>query len=339
MKIFFAGAHDGSNTDAMLKYYGHHRLGDECYTFGYESFDVVFTNNGRLVEGAHGRLKINTQHGNLFLGDTQPEPQYGINVALAASESEKAMMVRNGYKPRDVFVTGQPRTDLLYDAVHNTNVRNQYLESVWLDISKPTILYAPTYSRKAFGGGHKLFFASSTNEICDANMMRELLHACETCGCNLIVRLHKYIKRDYGGKLLPEHIKDTMEFFKVKIHLHDNEMCPDSIPVLAASDVLITDFSSIAADFLALDREIIFIEPHSEWQYTSQWHASKEDRYGMGAVCEDYQALGVRLCDLLFHNATTFAPRRRAMQSKYQPLFDGLCCERVFNAVMERVNG
>ncbi|KKL07021.1 hypothetical protein LCGC14_2590180, partial [marine sediment metagenome] len=262
MKIFFAGAHDGSNTDALLKYCGHHRLGDECYTFGHESFDVVFTNNGRLVEGVPGRLKINTQHGNLFLGDTRPEPQYGINLALAASESEKAMMVGNGYRSQDVWVTGQPRTDLLHKAVQDYSVRVKYLESAGMDVAKPTILYAPTYSRQAFGGGHKLFFASSTNEICDKNTMMSLLQLCDSLNCNLIIRMHKYIKREYQGHLLPHYLQDLLNTWSdVNIDIHDNEMYPDSIPVLVASDILITDFSSIAADFLALDREIVFIDP------------------------------------------------------------------------------
>ena len=122
MKIFFAGAHDGSNTDALVRYFKSHD--HDCRTFGYEDWDVVFTNNGRLVESVPGRLKINTQHGNLFLGDTKPEPQYGINLALAASESERSMMVRNGYQPEDVLVTGQPRTDLLYQATRDRSVRS-----------------------------------------------------------------------------------------------------------------------------------------------------------------------------------------------------------------------
>lgn len=329
MKIFFAGAHDGSNTDALLKYCGHHRLGDECYTFGHESFDVVFTNNGRLVESVPGRLKINTQHGNLFLGDTQPEPQYGINLALAASESEKAMMVGNGYRSQDVLVTGQPRTDLLYQATRDSSVRIQYLQSKGLEVSKPTILYAPTYSRKAFGGGDKYFFALSGSVDEDYEAAEALIENCDG-RFNLIIRLHKYIKRDYDGEWLPKYLKELF----ANVEVHDNDIEPNSIPVLAASDILITDFSSITADFLALDRDIFFIEPHKMWKYTDQWHASKHERLGMGTTIvrwEEFDEIESRL--------GFYPPRRRAMRDQYQPLFDGKCCERVFNAAMERVNG
>lgn len=338
MKIFFAGVHDGSNTYALLRYCRDNHKIDECYTFGDGPFDLIFTNNGRLVEGVPGRLKINTQHGNLFLGDTQPEPQYGINIALAASESEKAMMVRNGYQPENVLVTGQPRMDLLYQATCDRNTRIQYLQSKGLEVSKPTILYAPTYSRKAFGGGSKLFFASSTNKTCDANMMMSLLQLCDSYKCNLIIRMHKYVKRDYEGHLLPSYLQNMFNVWSnVNCEIHDNEMCPDSIPVLAASDILITDFSSIAADFLALGREIMFIDPQSEWKYTDKWHASKDDRSGMGFICGDFESLHERLVEIVFGRLSSFAPRRRAMRDKYQPLFDGKCCERVFNAVLERM--
>lgn len=339
MKVFFADTHEGSNTNALLRYFKSQN--HECYTFGHEDWDIIFTNNGRLVGNVPGHLKINCQHGNLFLGDTQPEPQYDISLVLAASESEKAMMVCNGYDPDSVIVTGQPRTDLLYEAVtKDSSARVKYLESRKLDISKPTILYAPTYSRKAFGGGNKLFFASSTSETCDLNMMTSLFIICNSHDCNLIIRMHKYVKRDYKGRLLPDYLQDVFKTWSsVRVDIHDNEMFPDSIPVLAASDILITDFSSIAADFMALDREIMFIDPQSEWKYTDKWHATKSDREGMGFVCKDYTTLHARLVEIVYGRLSTFPARRRAMRDKYQPLFDGNCCGRVYEAVMERVNG
>ena len=329
MNIFFAGVHDGSNADALLKYCQKNIPEVECYTFGHEDWDIVFTTNGRLVEHISGRLKVNLQHGNLFLGDTQPEPQYHIDLALAASESERSMMVRNGYRPEDVLVTGQPRTDLLYQATRDSSVRIQYLQSKGLEVSKPTILYAPTYSRKAFGGGDKYFFALSGSVDEDYEAAESLLANCDG-RFNLIIRLHKYIKRDYDGQWLPKYLKELF----ANIEVHDNEIEPNSIPVLAASDILITDFSSITADFLALDRDIFFIEPHKMWKYTDQWHASKHERRGMGITIVRWEEFDEIESQLGF-----YPPRRRAMRDQYQPLFDGKCCERVFNTVMERVNG
>lgn len=331
MKVYFAGTHPGSNTNALWDFFG--RAGHDTFvgTPGDYVYDVAFTNNGRLIEGVNARLKVNTQHGNLFLGDTRPEPQYGIRLALAASESEKAMMIRNGFRPQDVLVTGQPRTDILHRCHKNKDLPKKFLKSKGLDPEAPTILYAPTYSRGAFGMGEKLFLASSINRVDDAYGVDSFIGACQKAGYNLVIRLHKYQKRFFGG-LIPEWLRGGV---MDGVEVHDNEQEPDSIPAMLAADLLVTDFSSITADFLALDKPIVFIEPHAGWKYTEQWHAPKKDRLAMGIPVNDAGELAELLKMMQPAELREKTKNLRHLcAEKYQPHFDGKCCERVHEAVI-----
>lgn len=324
LKMYFAGAHEGSNT-RVLKYYFSVHHGHEVHVDSDRGpFDIAFTNNGRLLEGVSAQLKVNTQHGCLFLGDAKCEPQYGIKLILAASESEKEMMVRNGFQSENVLVTGQPRMDELFYHYKIKDVRQHFLESKGLNSEALTVLYAPTYSRRAFGVGDKFFFASSRSADDDELTAIDLIQTCRELEFNLVIRLHKYIKRSYTGNLLPPWLVDHFQ----DVEVHDNEVEPNSIPTLVSSDVLITDFSSITSDFLALDRPVIFLDPQLGWRYTDMWHATSAERYEMGVVVETSSQLGREVAEFQARGKE-FDESRRKMQSIYQPFFDGKCCERV----------
>ena len=307
MKIFFAGAIPGSNTQALLEYFEENtdRKVFKLYTFGNETFDVAFTNNGRLLERVDARLKVNTQHGNLFLGDTEPEPQYGIQLA-----------------------------DRLFRHRDDSELRSIYLNDLGLDSDKRTVLYAPTYSRSTLGGGEKLFFANTQSVTEDVRMAEVLMEGCRAGGLNLIIRSHKYLKRElsHNGFAVPTYMMNVLRGAEI----HDNLMFPDSVPPLLVSDLLITDFSSIAADFLALNRQIWFVNPRDGWRYTDRWHASKSDRHDMGEVI--YSHVDLKISLELFADGKGRVPHDH-VRKRYHPMFDGGCCERVFRAVMERLNG
>ena len=334
MNIYFASNLPGSNPLAMHDYIANDYPGTYNLTFKDSNhIDIAITDNGRHLANMKSRIKLNTQHGNLFLGDTSPEPQYNINLTLAASESERNMMIKNGYHPYNVLPTGQPRTDRLFHLKDRKDIKEKYLLSKGLNPLSPTMLYAPTYSRGAFGFGKKLFFASSESLEQDVLMARALMSAARFSHFNIIIRLHKYLKRIYGPSLLPPYLAKEFEH----AHVHDNDSEPDSIPVLCATDVLVTDFSSIAADFLALDRPIVFVDPQVDWSYTDKWHATKDDRLAIGKVVKTHMEMMNAVVDFKdWGYSHVTQANRSVMIDKFQPNFDGKCSERVFQTIMRR---
>jgi len=343
MKILFVSdCLDGSNPLAI---YNHMKANKEYARYDlhaissqnnieYGQYNIGITNNGRCLRQIKAEpclkcLTINTHHGNFFLGDTEPEQ--GIDASLVASQSEKEMLIRNGYNPKDVYITGAPRLDRLCNSDIDI-MRNNYLTSINLDPNKKTVLYAPTYDRNNFGFGNKAFFARWQNSAKEIDVMAKLLRTLKEMDCNLIIRVHKYYKR-YYKHLVPDAL---IPLLKNNAHITSNETDPDSIPVLASTDLLITDFSSIVADFITLDRPIIFIEPHENWIYTNRWHVPKEYRYEFGIVVKDdletYVSNELAYPDKL-------SQQRKKCAAKYAPLADGKSSERAAQYILERYNG
>ena len=284
-------------------------------------YDVAVTNNGRVLSDVKAKMKVNTHHGNLFLGDSKPEPH--VDVSLAMSESEANMMIANGYSQENVLITGAARTDKIVSPDPDT--KPMYLESVNLDLENSTVMYAPTYSRKAFGVGNKAFFANATNAEEEADIAHALVDLIANSNKNMIFRLHGYLKREYDGKLLPEHLEFLYEVENFHITSHHDE--PDSIPAIVSSDHLITDFSSIATDFLAAHKPVTFIEPLDNWEYTKQWHCTKDERYDLGKVVHTLEHLLKAIRHPMFGEYNTVM--------KYCYNLDGNCTHRSLDMILE----
>ena len=134
---------------------------------------------------------------------------------------------------------GMPKVDCLVDG---SLVRDTVLRMLRLDPSRPTILYAPTWSA-----------ASSLNV-----MGVELVEGLLARSWNVIVKLHdrsRDLRPFYSGgidwvaRLRPLMVGQSAHL------VNDADICP----YLAAADVMITDHSSAGFEYLLLDRPLIRI--------------------------------------------------------------------------------
>jgi CDP-glycerol glycerophosphotransferase (TagB/SpsB family) len=138
-----------------------------------------------------------------------------------------------------IRLVGYPKVDCLVDG---SLERDRVLASLNLDPSRPTVLYAPTWSP-----------ASSLN-VMGEDVVRGLL----ALGTNLIVKLHdrsRDLRAQYSGgvdwaaRLQPLLPGDRASFASGA----------DICPYLAAADVMVTDHSSAGFEFLLRDRPIVRI--------------------------------------------------------------------------------
>jgi hypothetical protein len=111
-----------------------------------------------------------------------------------------------------------------------------------LDPGKPTVLYAPTWSPH-----------SSLNAVGE-----DAIKALAGLDVNVIVKLHDRSRegsqRGSGGIDWPARLRHLCG--KGGVHLADG---PDACPYLFASDVLVTDHSSVGFEFMLLDRPIVVV--------------------------------------------------------------------------------
>jgi hypothetical protein len=138
-----------------------------------------------------------------------------------------------------IRLVGMPKTDCLVDGSID---RNDVLGSLGLDASRPTVLYAPTWSP-----------ASSLNAMGPA-LVRALL----ALPVNVIVKLHdrsRDLRERYSGGI------DWVARLQPLLVPGRGVIAPghDISPYLVASDLMITDHSSAGFEFLLLDRPIVRI--------------------------------------------------------------------------------
>jgi len=132
---------------------------------------------------------------------------------------------------------GMPKTDCLVDGSLD---RRKVLESLDLDPARPTLLYAPTWS-----------------EHCSLYTLgMDLLRAVARRPANFLIKLHDH---SYDPRHNPIDWAEALKEFdgapNVRV-VRDWDVCPS----LFASDVLISDASSVAYEYALLDRPVIFCD-------------------------------------------------------------------------------
>jgi hypothetical protein len=139
-----------------------------------------------------------------------------------------------------VRLIGMPKVDCLVDGSLD---RARMLEGFGLDPSRPTVLYAPTWSP-----------ASSLNR-----MGIDLIERLMARPVNVIVKLHdrsRDVRPQYSGGIdWTARLSALLDRPATKLATNAN-----ITPCLAAADVMITDHSSAGFEYLLLDRPLVRID-------------------------------------------------------------------------------
>ena len=137
-------------------------------------------------------------------------------------------------------LVGYPKVDCLVDGSLD---RQAIQDALGLDPKRPTVLYAPTWSPH-----------SSLNAMGD-----ELIPALARLDVNVIVKLHdrSYDTTQRGSGGVDWAPRIAAHCRAPNVHLGS---AADVSPYLYASDVLITDHSSVGFEFMLLDRPIVVIK-------------------------------------------------------------------------------
>ncbi|MGE3955573.1 MAG: CDP-glycerol glycerophosphotransferase family protein [Vicinamibacterales bacterium] len=141
--------------------------------------------------------------------------------------------------PRAALI-GYPKVDCLVDG---TLDRAATLRRVGCTPSRPTVLYAPTWSPY-----------SSLN-----SMGHQVVAALGQLGVNVIVKLHD---RSYDGATRGSGGVDWARELREVCREHGAQLVhdADASPWLHAADLLVTDHSSVGFEFMLLDRPVVVID-------------------------------------------------------------------------------
>jgi hypothetical protein len=138
-----------------------------------------------------------------------------------------------------IRLVGMPKADCLVDGTYSRDI---VLQALGLDPSRPTVLYAPTWSP-----------ASSLNA-----MGAELIEALGRMPVNVIMKLHdrsRDLRERYSGGV------DWAARLQPLLVPGKGALAPghDISPYLVAADLMVTDHSSAGFEFLLRDRPVVRI--------------------------------------------------------------------------------
>ena len=141
---------------------------------------------------------------------------------------------------------GYPKLDNLLQGKFN---KEKVLPNLGLDVNKPTILYAPAWDPGA---------SLRENGV---EIVEEILKLND---CNILVKLHPV---SYTPESSPDfnfytggvNWIEKLQVYEARSNFrHVNEYSIN--PLLAAADVMVTDISSVALEYMLLDKPIIYID-------------------------------------------------------------------------------
>jgi hypothetical protein len=230
----------------------------------------VFLSASVYGKGPRTSLRINTSHNQPTKFEAYPKEsvrnynvhfltgplhrdQYEHMFALHQLDTKRFKLVNVGYPKSDWLLQGR------YDRV-------QVLEQLGLDTKRKTVLYAPAWDA---GGSLRCF---------GEQVIEQLLSLGDV---NVIVKLHpiSYTPRTsrdfewYAGGV--DWVERFRRFESNPRFRHVTSFQVD--PLLVASDVLVTDFSSVALEFIVLDKPVMYLDCPEYFEKTLRLPAYDSD--------------------------------------------------------------
>jgi len=201
-----------------------------------QNFDVVVFGKSRGAEKfcRPSSLAVLLYHGigvkACYYTDYNPR----IDVRYVESQYRLEELRRRNIKT-ELVITGFPKLDPLIDS----SVRDYYSDKYHLAKSKPTILYAPTF----YPSSIEVFGESLAEQTKDFNLIVKLHHF------SWLMKKYQH-QRDLWQTLMQkyEHVRlAPVEEYNI-------------VPLFLCSDILVTEASSTAFEYLATSRPIIIAD-------------------------------------------------------------------------------
>lgn len=228
--------------------------------------------------------------------------------------------------PRRIAITGQPRNDYLFGCPHEARRLLETVVGHSLDC-KRVIMYLPTFRR---GSGYK--DGVPHGEQAD-HFLKD--HAART-------KMEAFLEREGAVLVAKMH---PLEEAVLRGERHDSNICVirDSImtdrlvdlyQILAAADVLLTDYSSVHFDFLLLDRPMAFFVPDlADYEASRGFVLTPYDFWTPGPKCFSVDDLVVELGRCL-RDKSYFRQERHMVCRLMNAYEDVGSSRRVFDAAM-----
>ncbi|MFH2069040.1 MAG: CDP-glycerol glycerophosphotransferase family protein [Candidatus Omnitrophota bacterium] len=227
-----------------------------------------------------------------------------------------------GINPEKVAATGYPRTDRLLKPYYN---RERVVGELGFRPDRPIIMYAPTWEQENRGGESLFPFGD------DRKLLKELEEFLEKNRMQTLIRL----PQKWKGWVPKPNLARRRFGRQGRLALHCARTEWDAEKYLSVTDVLVTDWSSIANDFLVLDRPIIFLDKPPKFFH-----------YGYAILPEERPGTVVKTSQEFFNalieavsDPKEYAEKRRILREKVHCELDGQASSRAIAEMEKKFKG
>ncbi len=282
--------------------------------------DLLITNDSCLIFlFPHKDFKaVQVKHGVGPKGSDVPKSEFEMFDAWCVpSEYIKQRHIKLwDAPPEKLYVTGFARMDYLYDYLKMP--KEKLLEEIGIKNGRKIILYAPTFDIGLWPWG---------------DAYEEFEKLCKFCKENnliLILRLHPL------AKVKKRKIKKIIKKYDNVCWL-DMPKEPDTMKLLAITDILITDWSSIYTDYFLTKRPIIYIEINKDFFTRERGKPEVPPEYRAGEIVrnneEFYEAL-----KLVLKEGNRHKDKQEELLRIIHGNVDGKSTERVIEVIEKLTN-
>lgn len=243
----------------------------------------------------------------------------------------------SGFHPQNCRALGAASHDYLRKPFNLSDAQPYYPFDI---VNNPTVLIAPTWH---YG---EVFAHWGT----DKELFPKLIDQIANRGGNVILRLHDSFRFDKEYISFLNNLSDQYDNVLLKF----KDQCPDNLLDLQVSDVLITNYSSIANLFYATGRPAIHIYPvkdaDEEFMWRNQtfagvykksvhsarfiWKLSPSEHGGL--MARDFRELQDQV-DYSLEHPDCCKDAAEQFLDRYMLAADGKNCERIWNAIQDLV--
>jgi CDP-ribitol ribitolphosphotransferase len=261
---------------------------------------------------------VDVWHGLGFKYADRDKMLIDYDLGFVTSKFFKQFYSRRADVSDKLKITGDARTDPL---IKRTWSREEILKEIGIPINRKNIFYAPTWHH----GKKRSFLPWGT---IDENL-EVIERFCQENNCNFFARMHPL-----WSWVIPEEKEKTQEKTDQSKYVFDLsvERYPDVQRVLYITDVLITDWSSIANDFILLSKPVIFLDielPVEESVLTP------EER--VGYVITGKQEFFEKLSEAIT-KPNLFPQKRKKIIKKLYKYVDGNSSKRCAQEILKLLN-
>lgn len=280
--------------------------------------DVLFmlsTTGARVIQLWHASGALKTI-GFSRIGQSSARSPWGphykyFTYAIVSGEHDVPLFAEAFGMPEDrVLPLGHPRMDRFFDEAWRAEAREAALSSFPMARGRRVILYAPTWR------------ASERRRVNDLSILdyRRLHELCVETNSIFIVRLHPTVSQPVE---IPAEYGDRI--------VDGTTTVMDAPAVLCATDLLITDYSSIILEFSLLGRPMLFFAPDLDAYRAERDVYMPYEDFVPGRIVETFDGLlqAIRGDDYQVEKVKPFADS----QFTYQ---DGGATDRVIDLIVGR---